>query len=64
LVNDEYLDGLQGWQERYGNDLSGKDFLTWERHYTSSSEISAASQSIPEPTALALLGAMSCLVLI
>jgi hypothetical protein len=38
LVDAEDLGGLYGWQERYGNDLSGQDFLTWQRNYTASSE--------------------------
>ena len=24
---------VAGWHQRYGDDLSGKDFLTWQRHY-------------------------------
>lgn len=33
-VNQQDLnDPTQGWQARYGNDLSGNDFLQWQRNY-------------------------------
>lgn len=49
-----------GWEARYGTNLSGTDFLTWQQAFGSSSL--AAAQSVPEPAA-AVIGILACLVL-
>lgn len=40
-----------GWQARYGDDLDGNDFLTWQRQYGSS----VSAVAVPEPITLILM---------
>ena len=44
-----------GWQARYGSELDGADFLNWQRELGSSVGSLASSQTVPEPSAAALL---------
>ena len=36
-------------------DVDGADFLVWQRHFDSGASVTAASTSVPEPPAVALL---------
>lgn len=49
-----------GWQARYGNDLIGEDFLTWQQQFGAGTL--AAVTAVPEPTAIVLILLGSCLV--
>lgn len=62
IIDADDLSGAHGWQERYGSDLSGKDFLTWQRKYVASPESAAGSVAVPEPSTLSLFGALSGLM--
>jgi hypothetical protein len=53
-------DDLEEWQLGYGTEYNGRDFLTWQRHYTGSQTLSVVS--VPEPASLSLVGA--CVVAI
>ena len=62
---DDLTDPEHGWQARYGIDLDGHDFLTWQRQLGSSiSSLRAVTSSptvVPEPaTIMILLIAASC----
>ena len=51
-----------GWEARYGNDLHGDDYLTWQREFVGSSQtLAAAAVAVPEPVSWTLL-AVSCLI--
>ena len=47
-----------GWEVRYGNDLHGSEYLTWQQEFAGSSPAVAA---VPEPGGSALI--VSCLLL-
>jgi len=51
-VND-LTDPTLGWQTRFGLDLDGGDFLTWQRQFGNGA--GAAFAAVPEPTTLALV---------
>ena len=51
VVNGDDLNGPSGWQERFGNDLFGSDFVVWQRNTTSGGSIAA----VPEPATASLL---------
>lgn len=44
-----------GWKARFGVDLDGADFLTWQRNFGAGSATAAAS-AVPEPTTAILAG--------
>ncbi len=46
-----------GWAGRFGVDLQGADFLDWQRNFPTPPEVVAASQTAPEPSALAIAAA-------
>ncbi len=57
--NDGYVDAedLEIWQESYGDGLTGRDFLAWQRNYTGpapalASPLPPATFVVPEPTSL------------
>lgn len=56
----DLTDPVDGWQVRYGNDLSGSDFLNWQRQFGSSESVSAIT-AVPEPST-ALLAVASLVV--
>ena len=47
-------DDLADWQEGYGTQYDGRDFLTWQRNYTGSQ--GAALQAVPEPASATIAG--------
>ena len=49
----DLTDPQEGWEARFGNDLMGSDFLTWQQHTQVGSP--ALVQGVPEPTTFALL---------
>ena len=49
-VNGLDLTGAGGWQARYGTDLSGRDFLDWQRGFASAAGFSV----VPEPVSIVL----------
>lgn len=60
-VDADDLNGpIDGWQARYGADLSGNNFLEWQRQLGSGTLIAAASATVPEPSSL-LLATLSLL---
>jgi len=63
--HDDMVNGLDltdptlGWKVRYGNDLDGNNFLTWQQQFSSAvGSVSSPTTTVPEPSAL-LLGAMA-----
>ena len=57
----DLLHPVTGWQGRYGNDLDGADFLTWQREFGFGTSSLASSQTVPEPTTCAIcLTLLSC----
>jgi glycoprotein endo-alpha-1,2-mannosidase len=50
------LAGDDGWQERFGDDLDGDDFLTWQQNlgYTHWPTATSATAVIPEPASAAI----------
>ena len=58
------LTGPDGWQERFGDDLDGQDFLQWQRNlgYTHWQASSAYSAAVPEPGSAMLLASLVALV--
>lgn len=52
---DDLTDPVLGWAARYGTDLDGRDFLTWQRNYGSSIGSLSSAVSVPEPSAVLLL---------
>jgi hypothetical protein len=55
---DDLNDPVLGWKARYGVDLNGNDFLTWQRNLGAGTLTTATAGAVPEPsmTLLALLG--------
>jgi hypothetical protein len=51
-VDQHDLAGTLGWKARYGVDLDGDDFLTWQRNLGATLSPSAAGLTIPEPHSL------------
>ena len=51
--SNDLTDPQEGWEARFGDDLMGTDFLTWQQHTQASSP--ALVQGVPEPTSFALL---------
>jgi glycoprotein endo-alpha-1,2-mannosidase len=51
------LNGTDGWNERFGIDLEGADFLAWQRNlgYVNWPTSSTISSAVPEPMSIALL---------
>jgi hypothetical protein len=46
---DDLTDPVLGWAARYGVDLDGRDFLTWQRNFGSSIESLSTFITVPEP---------------
>jgi hypothetical protein len=55
---DDLNDPVLGWAARYGVDLDGRDFLTWQRNFGSSVGSLNSAISIPEPSTMLLLSAI------
>ncbi len=51
----DLTDPTFGWQARFGLDLLGEDFLTWQRHFSASSSLHSTVSEIPEPNSLLLV---------
>jgi virginiamycin B lyase len=47
-----------GWQTRFGADLDGEAFLTWQRHLGSGAPTIVAGSTIPEPASVLLVAAV------
>ena len=52
---DDLTDPVDGWEARFGNDLNGRDFLTWQRNFGFGTGSVAAISAIPEPMGTSLL---------
>jgi hypothetical protein len=61
--NDDLNDPVLGWAARYGVDLDGRDFLTWQRNFGSSVGPLNSAISIPEPSAILLLSGVLAIAL-
>jgi hypothetical protein len=44
-----------GWKARFGNDLSGADFLVWQRNLGAGAPAAGAAASVPEPRGAVLI---------
>jgi hypothetical protein len=44
-----------GWETRFGSDLAGQDFLTWQQQFGTNVALFQAIQAIPEPSSATLL---------
>lgn len=48
-------DPVDGWNNRFGNDLNGLDFLTWQRNLgTGTGSLAASLSAVPEPSTVGL----------
>ena len=52
---DDLTDTTEGWQDRFGSDLFGSDFLTWQRNLGSGVPLGAAVTAVPEVASLWLM---------
>nr|WRX36713.1 hypothetical protein [uncultured bacterium] len=52
---DDLNDPVDGWEARYGIDLTGLHFLDWQREYGTNAAQSSVT-TVPEPARLALVG--------
>lgn len=51
---DDLTDPVDGWEARFGIDLDGSDFLTWQRQFDNDMGSLAGAQTIPEPSSVVL----------
>ncbi|MCA9260138.1 MAG: hypothetical protein KDA61_13090, partial [Planctomycetales bacterium] len=51
----------QSWATRFGSDLDGSDFLSWQREFGAGGTGNAASSSVPEPHAVLAAGVLAML---
>ena len=63
--DDDRTDAIQGWETRFGGDLTGVDFINWQQEFGTgvSPAIAAAVAAVPEPTTMCLLTLSSMVML-
>jgi hypothetical protein len=62
---DQYdLTGTRGWKTRFGVDLSGDDFLTWQRNLGAMLSPGTAGLAVPEPHSLSISLAVAALMMV
>jgi hypothetical protein len=61
---DDLNDPVLGWAARYGVDLDGRDFLTWQRNVGAGVGPLNSAISIPEPSTILLLAAICATALL
>jgi hypothetical protein len=49
IVNQQDLSGALGWKARFGVDLNGEDFLTWQRNLGATLGQTSSATTVPEP---------------
>ncbi|QDS96930.1 PEP-CTERM sorting domain-containing protein [Adhaeretor mobilis] len=55
-VDSDDLNGpTDGWQARYGSDLNGSGFLSWQRQFEGSASLAPTTTAVPEPTSIILV---------
>ena len=59
--NNDLTDPVLGWETRFGVDLDGSDFLAWQRDYGIGVPPLVATDSVPEPSGMALLVGLAML---
>ena len=57
---DDLNDPTLGWQARFGADLDGSDFLSWQREFGSVGPATSALGTVPEPSTLTMV--FACLI--
>jgi hypothetical protein len=62
--SDDLNDPILGWAARYGVDLDGRDFLTWQRNFGSSIGSLSNAVSVPEPATMLLLSGVCATALL
>lgn len=55
----DLTDPVDGFLARYGNDLSGSDFLNWQRQFGGPAPLAGSLAAVPEPTSVTLIVSMA-----